>query len=77
MALDTLERSAPPTFRQGLSTTSKTLLLGLLALVLMAADHRLHISQPVRSGLALVLFPFQWLSLKKVEEQPSELQSPC
>ena len=66
MALDTLERSAPPTFRQGLSTTSKTLLLGLLAVLLMAADHRLHISQPVRSGVALVLSPLQWVSLQPV-----------
>ncbi len=66
MALDTLERSAPPTFRQGLSVTSKTLLLGLLAVLLMAADHRLQISQPIRSGMAMVLSPFQWVSLQPV-----------
>jgi rod shape-determining protein MreC len=64
MALDTLERSTPPIFRQGLSTTSKMLLLGLLAVLLMAADHRLHISQPIRSGVAVVLAPLQWLSLQ-------------
>jgi rod shape-determining protein MreC len=64
MALDTLERSAPPIFRQGLSATSKMLLLGLLAVLLMAADHRLQISQPVRSGVAVVLAPLQWLSLQ-------------
>ena len=66
MALDTLERSAPPIFRQGLSATSKMLLLGLLALLLMAADHRMQISQPIRSGVALVLSPLQWLSLQPV-----------
>jgi rod shape-determining protein MreC len=66
MALDTLERSAPPIFRQGLSATSKMLLLGLLAVLLMAADHRMHISQPIRSGVALVLSPLQWLSLQPV-----------
>jgi len=66
MALDTLERSTPPIFRQGLSTTSKTLLLGLLAVLLMAADHRLQISQPIRSGVALVLSPLQWISLQPV-----------
>lgn len=66
MALDTLERSAPPIFRQGLSATSKTLLLGLLAVLLMAADHRMQISQPIRSGVALVLSPLQWLSLQPV-----------
>ena len=63
MALDTLERSAPPIFRQGLSATSKMLLLGLLALLLMAADYRMQISQRIRSGVALVLSPLQWLSL--------------
>jgi rod shape-determining protein MreC len=67
MALDTLERSTPPIFRQGLSTTSKMLLLGLLAVLLMAADHRLQISQPIRSAVAVVLAPLQWLSL-----QPSQ-----
>ena len=64
MALDTFERSAPPIFRPGLSATSKMLLLGLLAVLLMAADHRLQISQPLRSGVALVLAPLQWLSLQ-------------
>jgi rod shape-determining protein MreC len=66
MALDTLERSAPPIFRQGLSATSKMLLLGLLAVLLMAADHRMQISQPIRSGVALILSPLQWLSLQPV-----------
>lgn len=64
MALDTIERSAPPIFRRGLSVTSKLILLGLLSIVLMAADHRLQISQPIRSGVALILAPLQWLSLQ-------------
>jgi len=66
MALDSLERSSPPIFRQGLSATAKMLLLGLLAVLLMAADHRMQISQPIRSGVALVLAPLQWLSLQPV-----------
>lgn len=64
MALDTFERSTPPIFRPGLSTTSKMLLLGLLAVLLMVADHRLSISQPLRSSVAMVLAPLQWLSLQ-------------
>lgn len=64
MALDTFERSTPPIFRPGLSTTSKMLLLGLLAVLLMVADHRLNISQPLRSSVAMVLAPLQWLSLQ-------------
>lgn len=64
MALDTLERSAPPIFRQGLSATSKLVLLSLLSILLMASDHRFKISQPLRSGIAVVLAPLQWLSLQ-------------
>lgn len=64
MALDTLERSAPPIFRQGLSATSKLVLLALLSILLMASDHRFKISQPLRSGIAIVLSPLQWLSLQ-------------
>jgi len=64
MALDPLDHSVPPIFRQGLSATTKTVLLGFLAVLLMAADHRLQISQPIRSGVAVVLAPLQWLSLQ-------------
>lgn len=64
MALDTLERSAPPIFRQGLSATSKLVLLVLLSILLMASDHRFKISQPLRVGIAVVLAPLQWLSLQ-------------
>lgn len=66
MALDTFERSAPPIFRQGLSATSKLVLLSLLSILLMASDHRLQISQPLRAGVAVLLAPFQWLSLQPV-----------
>ena len=64
MALDTLERSAPPIFRQGFSATSKLVLLALLSILLMASDHRFKISHPLRSGIAIVLSPLQWLSLQ-------------
>jgi len=66
MALDTLERSAPPIFRQGLSATAKLVLLSLLSILLMASDHRFQISQPLRSGIAVALAPLQWLSLQPV-----------
>lgn len=64
MALDTLERSVPPIFRRGLSATSKLVLLGLLSILMMAADHRFHISYPIRAGIAMVLAPLQWVSLQ-------------
>jgi len=64
MALDTLERSVPPIFRQGLSATSKLVLLSLLSVLLMAADHRFKISQPIRASITMVLAPLQWMSLQ-------------
>ena len=64
MALDTLERSAPPIFRQVLSATTKLVRLALRSILLMASDHRFKISQPLRSGIAIVLAPLQWLSLQ-------------
>ena len=66
MALDTLERSDPPIFRQGLSPITKLVLLALLSVLLMASDHRFRISQPLRAGIATVLAPLQWLSLQPV-----------
>ncbi len=61
MALDTLDRSSPPIFRQGLSALSKLILLGLLSILLMSADHRLGLSAPLHSAISVVLAPLQWL----------------
>lgn len=63
MALDSIDRSPPPFFRQGLSALSKLVLFGLLSLLLMSADHRFGMSQPVRSVVSVVLAPAQWLAL--------------
>ena len=63
MALDSLDRSPPPFFRQGLPALSRLVLFGLLSLLLMAADHRLGLSQPIRSSISVVLAPMQWLAL--------------
>lgn len=63
MALDSLDRSPPPFFRQGLSALSRLVLFGLLSVLMMAADHRLGLSQPIRSTLSVVLAPMQWLAL--------------
>jgi rod shape-determining protein MreC len=70
MALDTLDRSPPPIFRQGLSSLSKLVLLGLLSVLLMSVDKRLNVSQPIRSTVSVLLTPLQWLSL-----QPGHLVS--
>ena len=63
MALDSLDRSPPPFFRQGLPALSKLVLFGLLSVLLMSADHRLGVSQPIRSAISVVLAPAQWLML--------------
>lgn len=63
MALDSIDRNPPPFFRQGPSALSKLLLFGLLSLLLMSADHRLGLSQPVRSAISVALAPVQWLAL--------------
>jgi len=63
MPLGTLDRRPPPFFKQGASALSKLLVCSALALLLMAADARLQIAQPLRSALATALQPLQWLAL--------------
>ncbi len=64
MALDTLDHSSQPFFRQGLPALSKLLLLGVLSLLLMSADKRMNISQPIRASVSVLLTPLQWLALQ-------------
>ncbi|MEY5029333.1 MAG: Cell shape-determining protein MreC [Pseudomonadota bacterium] len=63
MSLDSLDRSTPAFFRQGLSSTLKLILLSALSIGLMFADHRLQVSQPIRATLSMALMPLQWASL--------------
>jgi len=67
MPLGTLDRSAPPLFNQGPSALSKLIFFSALALFLMVADARFHLTQPLRAGLGAVLYPIQWLALKPVQ----------
>ena len=62
MALD-IDGSPPPIFRQGFPVLSKLVLFGLLSVLLMSADHRLGLSQPIRSAVSVVLAPLQWAVL--------------
>lgn len=66
MPLGTLDRTPPPFFKQGPSALSKLLFFSALALFLMVADVRFHITQPLRSALSSVLYPAQWLALQPV-----------
>lgn len=66
MPLGTLGREPPPFFRQGPSALSKLAVCSALAILLMVADARFNIMQPVRMVLAAVLYPVQWLALQPV-----------
>ena len=66
MPLGTLDRTPPPFFKQGPSALSKLMVCSALALFLMVADARFKITQPIRSAVALVIFPVQWLALRPV-----------
>jgi rod shape-determining protein MreC len=66
MPLGTLDRTPPPFFKQGPSALSKLMVFSAIALFLMVADTRFRLSQPVRAGVATVLYPLQWLALRPV-----------
>jgi rod shape-determining protein MreC len=66
MPLGTLDRTPPPFFKQGTPALSKMLVLSALAVVLMVVDARLHWAAPLRTAVATVLMPVQWLALQPV-----------
>jgi rod shape-determining protein MreC len=66
MPLGTLDGTPPPFFRQGPSALSKLTFFSALALFLMVADARFHVTQPLRAGLATVLYPLQWVVMRPV-----------
>ena len=66
MPLDRIDRSPPPSFRQGLPMLMRLGLLSLLSVLLMVADHRLGLSQPLRATVSVLLSPLQWLVLQPV-----------
>ncbi len=67
MSLGTLDRTPPPFFRQGFSAVSKLAVFSALSLFLMVADVRLNITSPLRSVLATVIYPVQWLVVQPVQ----------
>lgn len=67
MPLGTLDRTPPPFFKQGPSALSKLMVFSAVAVFLMVADLRFRITAPVRSAVATVLYPLQWLVLQPVQ----------
>ena len=59
MTIGTIDRTPPPFFRQGPSALTKLTFCSALALLLMVADTRFRITQPVRAAAAAVLHPMQ------------------
>jgi rod shape-determining protein MreC len=66
MPLGTLDRAPPPFFRQGPSALSKLVFFSALSLFLMVADTRFKITRPVRTAIAAVLQPVQWLAFQPI-----------
>lgn len=62
MPLGTLDGAPPPFFRQGPSALSKLIFFSTLALLLMVADLRFHVAQPLRVGISVLLYPLQWVA---------------
>jgi rod shape-determining protein MreC len=67
MPLGTLDRTPPPFFKQGPSALSKLVVFSAVALFLMVADLRFRITVPIRTAVAAVLYPAQWLVLQPVQ----------
>jgi len=62
--LGTLDRSPPPFFKQGPSAVSKLLFFSAVSVLLMVADVRFQVTQPIRATIAVVLYPVQWLAMR-------------
>ncbi|QHE83722.1 rod shape-determining protein MreC [Hydrogenophaga sp. BPS33] len=67
MPLGTLDRTPPPFFKQGPSALSKLVVCSAMALFLMVADLRFKVAEPIRTAVAMVLYPVQWTVLQPVE----------
>jgi rod shape-determining protein MreC len=62
--LGTLDRTPPAFFKQGPSAISKLLFFSALSVLLMVADVRFHVTQPLRAALSVALYPVQWLAMR-------------
>ena len=67
MPLHSFERKPPPMFRRSLSPSARMGLVAVATLVLMVVDSRWRVGAGVRTGVATVLQPFQWLSAQPVK----------
>jgi len=64
MPLGTIERKPPAFFKHGMSSLSKLVVFSILSVVLMVADVRYGVTQPLRATISLMLYPMEWLSMR-------------
>ncbi|MBU6224582.1 MAG: rod shape-determining protein MreC [Burkholderiales bacterium] len=64
MPLGTLDRTPPAFFKQGPSAISKLLFFSALSVLLMVADIRFQVTQPIRAALSVAIYPVQWLAMR-------------
>ena len=62
-----LGSNPPPFFRQGPSAFSRLLVFSAVAVLLMVADARFKMMQPLRVVLSAALYPVQWLAMRPVQ----------
>jgi len=62
--LGTLDSSTPAFFKQGPSAVSKLLFFSAVSVLLMVADARFGVTQPLRASLSVALYPVQWLAMR-------------
>lgn len=67
MSLRTLRRDAPSSFKHSIPAGTRVLLFSALSVLLMLADVRLKLTEPVRQAVSAVLFPVQWAAMRPVE----------
>lgn len=67
MPLGTLDRNPPPLFRQGPSALTMLSFCSALAVLLMVADTRFHLTRPLRAAVATALHPVQRALLSPVD----------
>lgn len=67
MTLGTLGQASPPIFKQGPSALSKLVVFSALALLLMVTDTRFQVGAPLRSAMAVVVYPLQWLVMQPLD----------
>lgn len=59
MALETFERAPPPFFRRGLSALSRLAIFSALSVLLLVADARWRVVDPLRAALVSLVHPLQ------------------